>query len=70
MWGPGSASDATVLAVDAADQLRPYFAQCLTVGTFVTPYDVDNDFNHLDLSLCTGPTTDWAGLWPHLTHDD
>ncbi len=31
-WGPGSASDATVLAVDAADQLRPYFAQCLTVG--------------------------------------
>jgi hypothetical protein len=70
MWGPGSASDATVLAVDAADQLRPYFAQCLTVGTFVTPYRVDNDFNHLDLSLCTGPTTDWAGLWPHLTHDD
>ena len=70
MWGPGSASDTTVLAVDAADQLRPYFAQCLTVGTFVTPYDVDNDFNDLDLGLCTGPTTDWAGLWPHLTHDD
>ena len=70
MWGPGSASDATVLAVDAADQLRPYFAQCRTVGTFVTPYRVDNDFNHLDLSLCTGPTTGWAGLWPHLTHDD
>jgi 4-amino-4-deoxy-L-arabinose transferase-like glycosyltransferase len=70
MWGPGSASDATVLAVDAADQLRPYFAQCLTVGTFVTPYRVDNDFNHLDLSLCTGPTTGWAELWPRLTHDD
>jgi dolichyl-phosphate-mannose-protein mannosyltransferase len=70
MWGPGSASDATVLAVDAADQLRPYFAQCRTVATFVTPYRVDNDFNLLDLSLCTGPTTGWAGLWPHLTHDD
>jgi 4-amino-4-deoxy-L-arabinose transferase-like glycosyltransferase len=70
IWGPGSASDTTVLAVDAAGQLRPYFAQCLTVDTFVTPYQVDNDFNHLDLSLCTGPTTDWAGLWPHLTHDD
>ncbi|MCX5065965.1 glycosyltransferase family 39 protein [Micromonospora lupini] len=70
MWGPGSASDTTVLAVDAADQLRPYFAQCLTVGTFVTPYDVDNDFNHLDLSLCTGPMTDWVGLWPHLRHDE
>jgi hypothetical protein len=70
MWGPGSASDATVLAVDAADELRPYFAQCVTVGTFVTPHRVDNDFNHLDLSLCTGPTTDWPGLWPHLTHDD
>jgi hypothetical protein len=24
----------------------------------------------LDLSLCTGPTTDGAGLWPRLTHDD
>jgi 4-amino-4-deoxy-L-arabinose transferase-like glycosyltransferase len=70
MWGPGSASDATVLAVDAADQLRPYFAQCRTVSTFVTPDQVDNDFNHLDLSLCTGPTSDWAGLWAHLTHDD
>jgi hypothetical protein len=42
----------------------------VTVGTFVTPHRVDNDFNHLDLSLCTGPTTDWPGLWPHLTHDD
>ena len=70
MWGPGPASDARVLAVDAADQLRPYFAQCVTVGTFVAPYGVDNDFNDLDLSLCTGPATDWAGLWPHLTHDD
>ncbi|MEU4335465.1 glycosyltransferase family 39 protein [Micromonospora lupini] len=70
MWGPGSASDATVLAVDAANHLRPYFAQCRTLGTFVTPYRVDNDFNHLDLSLCTGPTTDWATLWPDLTHDD
>jgi 4-amino-4-deoxy-L-arabinose transferase-like glycosyltransferase len=69
-WGPGSASDAEVLAVDAADRLRPYFAQCRTVGTFITPYRVDNDFNHLDLSVCTGPTSDWAGLWPHLTHDD
>ncbi len=70
MWGPGSASDATVLAVDAADQLQPYFAQCRTVGTFVTPYGVDNDFNHLDLSLCTGPNADWAGLWTHLKHYD
>lgn len=70
MWGPGPASDATVLAVNAADQLRPYFAQCRTVDTFVAPYRVDNDFNHLDLSLCTGPTAGWAGLWPHLTHDD
>jgi hypothetical protein len=70
LWGPASASDSSVLAVDAADELRPYFAQCRTVGTFVAPYRVDNDFNHLDLSLCTGPTADWAALWPHLTHDD
>ena len=70
MWGPGSASDTTVLTVGAVRQLRPYFAQCKTVATFVMPYRVDNDFNHLDLSLCTGPTTGWPGLWPHLTHDD
>jgi hypothetical protein len=70
MWGPGSASDATVLVVDAVDDLRPYFGHCSSVGTFVAPYGVDTDFNHLDLSLCSGPTTDWAGLWPHLTHDD
>jgi hypothetical protein len=69
-WGPGTASDATVLAVDATDQLRPYFAQCRTVATFRTPYQVTNDFTDLDLSLCTGPTTGWTGLWPHLTHDD
>nr|BFE57536.1 glycosyltransferase family 39 protein [Dactylosporangium thailandense] len=70
MWGPGAASDTTVLAVDSAKTLQPYFADCHTVGTFVTPYEVDNDFNHLDLSLCTGPTAAWPALWPHLTHDD
>ena len=59
-----------MLAVDAADQLRPYFAQCRTVATFAAPYRVDNDFTGLDLSLCTGPTADWTGLWPHLKHDD
>jgi hypothetical protein len=70
MWGPGTASDRTVLAVDAADQLRPYFAQCRTVATFTAPYRVNNDFTGIDLSLCTGPTTGWTGLWPHLKHDD
>ncbi|MGA5305905.1 glycosyltransferase family 39 protein [Nucisporomicrobium flavum] len=70
MWGPGGASDARVLAVDASDRLRPYFGRCRTLGTFITPYRVDNDFNHLDLSLCTGPAGDWPALWPHLTHDD
>jgi len=70
MWGPGAASDSTVLAVDAADQLRPYFAQCRTVATVVVPYQVNNDFTGLNLSLCTGPTTSWTGLWSHLKHDD
>ena len=70
MWGPGTASDTRVLAVDAADQLRPYFAQCRTVATFTAPYRVNNDFTGIDLSLCTGPTTSWAGLWPHLKHYD
>ncbi|HEY2792584.1 MAG TPA: glycosyltransferase family 39 protein [Micromonosporaceae bacterium] len=70
IWGPGTASNHTVLAVDAADQLRPYFAQCRTVGTVNAPYQVSNDFTGLDLSLCTGPTADWTDLWPHLKHDD
>ena len=69
-WGPGSASDGTVLAVDAADQLRPFFAECRNVGTFHAPYRVDNDFTGLDLSLCTGPTMSWTEMWPRLTHDD
>ncbi len=60
MWGPGSASDATVLAVDAVDQLKPYFAHCQPLGTFHTPYLLNNDFNNLDVSLCTGPTADWT----------
>ncbi|GAA3453146.1 ArnT family glycosyltransferase [Dactylosporangium matsuzakiense] len=70
MWGPGSASDTTVLAVDAADRLRQYFAGCHSVGTFTAPHGVDNDFSPLDLSLCTGPSADWPELWPHLTHYD
>ncbi|MFI5910016.1 ArnT family glycosyltransferase [Dactylosporangium sp. NPDC051541] len=69
-WGPGTASDLTVLAVDAADRLRPYFALCRSVGTFTTPYGVDNDFSPLDVSLCTAPTAAWPALWPDLTHTD
>ena len=31
LWGPGGASDTTVLYVDAAGQVQPYFASCGTV---------------------------------------
>ncbi|GAA5187374.1 glycosyltransferase family 39 protein [Rugosimonospora acidiphila] len=69
-WGPGSASDATVLSVDAADRLRPYFARCRHLSTYDAPYGIHNDYTDLDLSVCTGPVAGWAALWPHLTHDE
>ena len=33
-WGPGSASDQTVLVVDGLRQLRPYFASCRQLAVF------------------------------------
>ncbi len=68
MWGPGQASDRTVLAVDAAGQLRPYFASCRVLTTYYAPYHVQNDYTGLQISVCTGPMTSWRTLWPNLKH--
>jgi hypothetical protein len=65
-WGPGSAPDATVVAVGAADELRPWFADCRSTTTFVTPDRVHNDENGVVISLCTGPRGHWSSFWSRL----
>jgi hypothetical protein len=69
-WGPGSASDTTVLVVDALDQLRPYFASCRQLTVFNPPEGVQSDWNNIPIGVCTGPSASWQALWPHLKHYD
>jgi 4-amino-4-deoxy-L-arabinose transferase-like glycosyltransferase len=68
MWGPGRASDHTVLVVDALGRLRPYFASCRLLSTFYTPYGVQGDWTDIQIGVCTGPTGGWHALWPHLKY--
>jgi hypothetical protein len=68
MWGPGQASDRTVLVLDALGELRPYFASCRLLTTYYAPYNVQNDWTDLQIGVCTGPVADWSVLWPHLRH--
>jgi hypothetical protein len=69
-WGPGSASDTTVLVVDALGQLRPYFASCRQLAVFNPPDQVKSDWNNIPIGVCTGPTASWTALWSHLKHYD
>ncbi len=66
MWGPGQASDRTVLVVDALSRLRPYFASCHLLATYNPPSRVQNDWTDNQIGVCTGPTASWRVLWPHL----
>jgi Dolichyl-phosphate-mannose-protein mannosyltransferase len=68
MWGPGRASDRTVLVVDALGQLRPYFTDCRLLTTYYAPYHVHNDWTDIQIGVCTGPAASWPRLWPHLRH--
>jgi 4-amino-4-deoxy-L-arabinose transferase-like glycosyltransferase len=67
-WGPGRASDRTVLVVDALGQLRPYFRDCRLLTTWNPPYHVQNNWTDIQIGVCTGPTASWHTLWPHLRH--
>jgi hypothetical protein len=69
-WGPGTASDTTVLVVDALGQLRPYFASCRQLAVYNPPDQVQSDWNNTPIGVCTGPTASWTALWPHLKHYD
>ncbi len=68
MWGPGQASDRTVLVVDALSRLRPYFASCRLLTTYNPPYHVQNDWTDIQIGVCTGPVASWRTLWPHLKY--
>ena len=68
MWGPGHASDRTVLVVDALSRLRPYFASCRPLTTYHAPYQVHNDWTPIQIGVCTGPSASWHTLWPRLKH--
>jgi hypothetical protein len=66
MWGPGRASDRTVLVINAFAQLKPYFASCRVLATYDAPYQVKNDYTNVQIGVCTGPVASWRTLWPHL----
>ena len=68
MWGPGRASDHTVLVVDALSTLKPYFASCRLLTTYNAPYQVRNDWTDIQIGACTGPVASWHTLWPHLKY--
>lgn len=68
MWGPGRASDRTVLVVGALHALRPYFGSCRQLTTYRTPYQVPSDYSNAPIGVCTHPSASWPTLWPHLTH--
>jgi dolichyl-phosphate-mannose-protein mannosyltransferase len=70
IWGPGRASDRTVLVVDALGWLRPYFARCRVLATWYPPEHVPSDYTGLQIGVCTGPSAGWHALWPHLKHYD
>ena len=70
LWGPGRASDRTVLVVDALGVLRPYFASCRVLTTYYAPYHVQTYWTGLQIGVCTGPVAGWRTLWPRLKHYD
>jgi hypothetical protein len=66
LWGPGKASDATVIAFDSSGQLAPHFARCRYVATFHSPDNVNNDENGSQIDVCTGPRGPWSSFWASL----
>jgi hypothetical protein len=66
MWGPGKASDRTVLVIDALGQLRAHFARCRVLTTYRAPYRVQNDWTDLQIGVCTVPAAGWHAFWSSL----
>jgi 4-amino-4-deoxy-L-arabinose transferase-like glycosyltransferase len=70
LWGPGNASDKTVLYVDAEGQLWFWFLNCRQLAVYNPPDQVTNNWNNLAIGVCTGPSGSWKTLWPHMKHYD
>jgi hypothetical protein len=66
--GPGRADDRVVIALDALDQLRPYFSQRRDDTAFHSPDNVDNDENGTQIWTCSGPHGSWSSFWVDLRH--
>jgi 4-amino-4-deoxy-L-arabinose transferase-like glycosyltransferase len=67
-WGPGTASDTTVLVVDVPGPLALDFVSCRQLTVFNPPDQVQSDWNDIPISVCTGPAGSWHALWPYLKH--
>jgi hypothetical protein len=59
-----------VIAVGAADVLRPYFSSCADKAIFRPPHNVVNDESGVMISACSGPTGPWSSFWSRLKHYD
>jgi hypothetical protein len=67
-WGPGAASDTTVLVVDVPGPLVLHFVNCRQLTVWNPPDQVQSDWNDIPISVCTGPEGSWHALWPYLKH--
>lgn len=68
VWGPGTASDTTVIAVDSVAQLAPHFRHCAYDTTFHSPLEVNNDENGSQIWTCTHSHGPWSSFWRTLKH--
>jgi 4-amino-4-deoxy-L-arabinose transferase-like glycosyltransferase len=68
LWGPGDASDTTVLYIDAEGQLWLHFASCRQLAVYNPPDQVKNNWNNLAIGVCTGPSASWKTMWPQMKH--
>jgi Dolichyl-phosphate-mannose-protein mannosyltransferase len=70
LWGPGAASDRTVLVVDALDAVQPYFSDCRVLTTWNAPDQAPSNFSGLQIAVCSEPMASWQAIWPNLKHYD
>ncbi len=67
-WGPPpeSATDAIVVGDFPAAQLRTWYATCTLRARLHSPPGVDNSEDAAPVQWCTGRTSSWTVLWPHV----
>lgn len=67
-WGPPleSATDAVVVGEFSAAQLRSWYTACTLRARLHSPPGVDNDEAGEPVQWCTGRTSSWTHLWPHV----